>query len=119
MADPGLELIVGGIRDPQFGPVVKFGLGGVFAAALKDVAFRLAPLAKEEALEMIQEIRGAELLKGFRGSPPVDANAVAGTICRLGDLLTAFEDVAEIEFNPLLAYPDAPPMIADVRVVLS
>jgi acetyltransferase len=119
MADPGLELIVGGIRDPQFGPVVMFGLGGVFAEALKDVAFRLAPLAKEEALEMIQEIRGAELLKGFRGSPPVDANAVAGTICRLGDLLTAFEDVAEIEFNPLLAYPDAPPMIADVRVVLS
>lgn len=118
MADPGLELIVGGVRDPQFGPVVMFGMGGVFAEALRDVAFRLAPLAKEEALEMIGDIRGTGLLKGFRGSPAIDADAVAGTICRLGDLLTAFEEVAEIEFNPLLAYPDNPPTIADVRVVL-
>ncbi|MBI3393139.1 MAG: acetate--CoA ligase family protein [Nitrospirae bacterium] len=118
MADPGLELIVGGIRDPQFGPVVMFGMGGVFAEVLRDVAFRLAPLAKEEALEMIREIRGAELLKGFRGSPPIDADAVAGTICRLGGLLTVFEDVAEVEFNPLLAYPEGPPTVADVRVAL-
>ncbi|MBI1865634.1 MAG: acetate--CoA ligase family protein [Nitrospirae bacterium] len=118
MADPGLELIVGGIRDPQFGPVVMFGMGGVFAEVLRDVAFRLAPLAKEEALEMIREIRVAELLKGFRGSPPIDADAVAGTICRLGGLLTVFEDVAEVEFNPLLAYPEGPPTVADVRVAL-
>ena len=104
MAAPGLELIVGAVRDVSFGPTVMVGLGGLFAEALEDTAIRLAPLTLGEAQEMIDELHGARLLGGFRGSSPLDRAALAETVVRLGDLLSADSNLHEVEINPLRVY---------------
>lgn len=105
MAPPGLELIVGAVRDRSFGPTVMVGLGGTLAEALRDTASRLAPLSPVEARQMLASLRGARLLDGWRGAPAVDREAVAQAIVRLGALLAAAPAVREIEINPLRAYP--------------
>ncbi len=104
MAPPGLEVIVGAVRDASFGPSVMVGLGGVFAEAFKDTAVRLAPLTTARAREMIDELRGAALLHGFRGGPPLDRVALAETIVTLGDLLSRHSEIQEVEINPLRVY---------------
>lgn len=104
MAPPGAELIVGGVRDASFGPVVIAGLGGIQAEALQDVAVRLAPLSRLDALEMLAELRAQPLLDGFRGLPPVDRDAAARALVALGDLLAAHPGIAELEVNPLRCY---------------
>jgi len=104
MAAPGLEMIVGAVRDASFGPTVMVGLGGVFAEARGDTALRLAPLTFSEAQEMIDELRGTALLAGFRGSPPLDRAALAETIVKLGDLLSEHPDIQEVEINPVRVY---------------
>lgn len=106
MAVPGLELIVGAVRDPSFGPVVMVGLGGITAEALRDSALRLAPIDETEALEMLGELRGRALLEGFRGAPPVDRKAVARAIVAVARLLSAHPEISEIDVNPLRAHPD-------------
>lgn len=106
MAASGVEVIVGGLRDSQFGPVVMFGLGGVFVEIFKDVQFRLAPLSKDEALSLIRSIKGFPLLDGARGQQPVDINALAEVIVNIGNYLNENEDVREIDLNPLVCYPD-------------
>ncbi len=98
---PGLELIMGLNRDPRFGPVVIFGLGGITVELMRDVSMRLLPIGKEDALEMIREIKGAPLLKGFRGSSPVDENALAEGLLRLARIAREHEDIVEIDLNPV------------------
>jgi acetyltransferase len=97
-----VELILGLLRDPQFGPCVMFGLGGVTAEILDDTAFAVAPLTRREALDLVGRIRGQKMLDGFRGAPPVDREEIAGILCALGELGLAFPRIREIDINPLI-----------------
>jgi acetate---CoA ligase (ADP-forming) len=107
MISGGVETIVGVARDPTFGPVVMFGLGGVFVEALKDVTFRVAPFGKAEAMRMIREIRGFPILEGVRGAPPADLGALAELLANVSAFAAAHADVVEsVELNPVLALPD-------------
>jgi acetyltransferase len=112
----GLELIAGLVRDPQFGPCVMVGMGGVLAEALKDTAFGMAPLTKADALALIGRLRSRVLLDGFRGAPPVDREALAEILVRLGHLGAAAERVREVDVNPLIVV-DGKPMAVDAAVV--
>jgi acetate---CoA ligase (ADP-forming) len=103
MARGGCETIVGVTRDPQFGPLVMFGLGGVFVEALRDVAFRVAPVSESDAMDMMGALRGAKILDGMRGSPRVDRDALALTLRRVGQLAVDCPDILELDVNPLLA----------------
>jgi len=103
MAPAGVELIAGAVRDPSFGPVVLVGFGGTAAEALQDTAVRLAPLSEDDALDMLDELRGRRLLDGWRGAPPVDRRAIARAIVALGRILVEHPGVGEIEINPLRA----------------
>jgi acetyltransferase len=105
MAPPGHELIVGMRRDPQFGPLLMFGLGGIYVELLRDVAFRVAPFDRAEALAMIGETHAGKLLAGLRGQPPADSDAVAEVIERVARLALDQPRIQEIDVNPLLAYP--------------
>ena len=117
MAEKGVETIVGMTRDPQFGPVVMFGLGGIFVEIYRDVSFRLAPLNIDEALDMIKEVKAYQILKGYRGYPPADLEAIADTIVKVGDLGSKFREIREIDINPLIAYPKGV-LALDVRIIL-
>ena len=117
MADKGVEVIVGGVRDAQFGPAVMFGIGGVMVELLKDVSFRLAPVTKVECLEMIKDIKAYPLLTGYRGSEPCDIDAIADVIIKVGNIMSGMDDIKEMEINPLIVYPDSV-MAVDARVVL-
>jgi len=117
MAPQGLEVIVGGVRDEEFGPVVMFGLGGIFVELMRDVTFRKSPITEFEALEMIREIRGYRALRGFRGQPPINEESLARILTRLSDLLMEQPSIKEIDLNPVFAYPDGA-IVADVRVLL-
>jgi acetyltransferase len=98
-----VELIVGGVRDDVFGPMVMLGVGGVMAEALADTTSRLAPLSLEDGLEMAGELKAQALLDGFRGSPAVDRQALANILVALGRLLLEHPEIAEAEINPLRA----------------
>lgn len=116
-AASGVETIIGMTRDPLYGPLVMFGLGGVFVEALRDVAFRLAPVDDAEALDMMRAIRGARLLDGFRGAPATDQPALADVIQRIGQLGVDFPAISAVDLNPVIAL--ARGVIAvDVRVRL-
>jgi len=116
----GLEVLVGMNRDPQFGPLVTFGLGGIYVETLKDVTFRVAPFSRLEAEEMLSEIRAHALLDGVRGQPEVDKDAIVDTLLRIGQLVQDFPDIVELDINPLVVYPRGEGAIAlDMRVVLS
>jgi len=111
------EFVIGLSQDSQFGPCVMFGLGGIFTEALKDVTFRVAPLTKEDALEMIDEIKTKALLGQFRGSPAVDKESLARALVGIGDLATRYDTIAEIDINPLIIVGDKP-VAVDALVVL-
>lgn len=111
-----VEVVVGGLRDPQFGPVVMVGSGGVLVEVLQDVAFRLAPL-DHEALRQIEETACARLLRGVRGTPPADVGALAEVVVRVGALLVAEPAVRELDLNPVLAGPEGCQAV-DARVIL-
>ncbi len=116
---PGLEIIVGARRDPSFGPVVMFGLGGIYVEVLKDVAFRALPLSGAEAALMMRDIRSAPLLAGVRGEAPKDVDSVQDAIGRVGALLARFDDIADIEINPLMVYEQGMgSKSVDVRILL-
>jgi acetyltransferase len=106
MAAPGQELLLGMVRDPQFGPMVMVGFGGIYVEVLEDTAMRLAPLARADALEMLGELRMAPLLRGARGAAPVDEGALADTVCRFAQLAAEMPGFVELEINPLVAGPD-------------
>jgi acetyltransferase len=115
----GREVIVGMTHDPKFGPLVMFGLGGIYVETMKDVVFRVPPLTDLEAQEMIRQIRGYSLLRGVRGEAPVDLNALAEVLQRFSQLAEDMPEIAEIEINPLLVFPQAGDFRAvDARVRL-
>lgn len=104
MAPEGLEVIIGGIIDKQFGPIVMFGLGGVFVELYKDTAFALAPLKKEDALWLIEQVKGYKLIQGYRGKPAVDKDELVKVILAVSEII-ASGDVEEIDLNPVSLYP--------------
>jgi acyl-CoA synthetase (NDP forming) len=114
------EVIVGMSKDPQFGPMMMFGLGGIFVEVLKDVCFGLAPLTADEALKMIQNTKSYKLLTGARGSKPNDVNAIVDAMQRMSQLVTDFGDIAEIDINPLKVGEDGKgAMLLDARIILT
>lgn len=116
-AEKGIEVIVGGLDDLVFGPTVMFGLGGIKAEALADVAFRVAPLERKDAEEMIREIKGFNLLGGWRGSPPVDLAALSDLIISVSRLMTERPEVKELDLNPVRIYPQGA-LVLDARAVV-
>lgn len=117
MAPPGVEVIIGAIRDPDFGPVVMFGLGGIFTEIIKDMVFDIAPITHNGAMRMIESIRGYEILKGVRGTKGADLETLADTIVKVSEVATLFSEIEEIEFNPAIAYPDGI-IVVDVKIIL-
>lgn len=114
----GVEVAVGGVKDEVFGPMVMFGSGGIWIEIFKDVSFRMAPFDQEEALRQIRETKVNELLEGFRGAPPCDLNALAQLIVKVGRLLCTIPELAELDFNPVLTYPEGC-VVVDARMILS
>jgi acetyl coenzyme A synthetase (ADP forming)-like protein len=119
-AASGREVLVGGARDPKLGPLVAFGLGGKYVEALHDVVFRAAPLARVDAEAMVAGLRGAKLLTGVRGDPPVDKAALVDLLCRVGRLMARHPRIAELDLNPVIAQPVGTPTLAvDARIRVS
>jgi acyl-CoA synthetase (NDP forming) len=118
MAKPGTEVIIGMTKDPQFGPVLMFGLGGILVEVLKDVAFRIVPLVPRDARQMIQEIKGYPLLEGFRGQAPADIQALERMLLRLSDFVAGHPEIEELDLNPIFAYSEGA-LAVDARIVVS
>lgn len=116
MAPPGLEVIVGMNRDPQFGPVILFGLGGIMVEIFQDVSLRLLPFSRDDALDMIREIKGYELISGYRGQPPIDEQALADCLLSVAQMAEKHSEIVEIDLNPVMAYPDGI-MVVDARII--
>lgn len=112
------ELVIGLIRDPQFGPCVMFGLGGIFTEILKDTSFRVAPITENDALQMMEEIRASAILGPVRGAAEADRQKLATALVGLGDLGMELEAVAEVDVNPLVITPEGEPVAVDALVVL-
>jgi len=116
----GMEVLVGMNRDPQFGPLITFGLGGIYVETLKDVTFRVVPFSRLEAEEMQGEIRARALLDGVRGQPPMDKEAITDTLLRIAQLVQDFPMIAELDINPLMVYPNDQGAVAiDMRLILT
>jgi acetyltransferase len=105
MTGGGTEVIFGASVDPKFGPLMMFGLGGIFVEILKDVSFRVHPISDVDAREMLEGIKGYPILRGARGHAPVDSHALVETLQRLNQLLTEFEGIQEFDINPFFAAP--------------
>jgi len=120
MVPPGKEVIVGVHRDPQFGPIIMFGLGGIYVNLIKDVSFRLAPLSKRKAYDMIMETKAYTLLRGFRGEVPSDIESVIDVMLRISRLVMDFKEITELDVNPLFVYERGKNSLAlDVKITLS
>ncbi len=113
----GIEVVIGGLQNDQFGPVVMFGMGGIYVEVFKDVSFRLAPLDKEEALRQIKETKVYKLLQGVRGEQSCDIDALCEVIVNTGRLVAALPDIKELDFNPIFCYPDGC-CVVDARLVV-
>ena len=120
MAPMGTEVIMGSVNDPTFGPTMMFGLGGIFVEVLKDVTFRVAPIAEDQAFEMLSEIRAAPILTGVRGEAPRDRKALADTIVKYSTMILDLQDeVSETDANPVLVYEDGKGLkVVDARIIL-
>ena len=117
MAEQGLEVIVGGIRDSQFGATVLFGLGGIFVEVLKDASFRVAPITELDARDMIREIHSYAALEEFRGRPPVDQDAINVILCGTSRMITENSIISQVDLNPVMAYAHGA-SIVDARIIL-
>lgn len=117
MAPPGIQVIVGMSKDPQFGPVLMFGLGGILVELLKDVSFRIVPVTKGDAAEMIREIKGYPLLEGYRGQEPANIDALQDIIVRVSQFVERTPEIKELDLNPIFAYRDKAVSV-DARIVL-
>jgi acyl-CoA synthetase (NDP forming) len=117
MARPGVEVIIGMSQDDQFGPVLMFGLGGVLVEVLKDVSFRLVPLARRDAAEMIREIKGYPLLEGYRGGEKVKIAYLEKLLLKVSEFVEKNPEVKELDLNPIFAYSDGA-LAVDARVIL-
>jgi acyl-CoA synthetase (NDP forming) len=118
MAEPGVEVAVGMTTDPQFGPVMMFGLGGVLVEVLKDVSFRVVPLRERDAREMVREIQGFPLLEGYRGQAPADLAALEKLLLGVSAFIEAHAEIVELDMNPVIAYPKGA-VAVDARIILS
>jgi acetyl coenzyme A synthetase (ADP forming)-like protein len=120
MAPPGKEIILGMNRDAQFGPILMFGLGGIYVEALEDVSFRLAPIREYSAIAMIDKTKTHKILEGFRGGPVYDIEAITDCLKRLSQLVVDFEEIRELDINPLLVYERGQGCkIVDARIILT
>lgn len=120
MGQRGREVILGMTRDPQFGPMLMFGLGGIFVEVMKDVTFHLAPITAEEAMQMLKGTRSYALLQGARGQAPVDLEAIAGALQRISQLATDYPEIKELDINPFIVGPvGVQPYVADARMTLA
>jgi acetyltransferase len=120
MGQRGREVILGMTRDPQFGPMLMFGLGGIFVEVMKDVTFHLAPITAEEAMQMLKGTRSYALLQGARGQAPVDLDAIAGALQRISQLATDYPEIMELDINPFIVGPvGVQAYVADARMTLS
>jgi acetate---CoA ligase (ADP-forming) len=120
MAEKGLEVIIGMTRDPQFGPMLMFGLGGIFVEVMKDVTFHLAPITENEAIQMLKSTRSYELLQGKRGVKEVDLNAIAVALQRISQLTTDFPQILDLEINPLIVGEIGnEPVVVDARMTFA
>ncbi len=117
MAPSATEVIVGSIKDPQFGPAVMFGLGGVFVEVLKDVSFRIAPITDDEAIEMISEVKAYPLLKGYRNTPPADIEAIVKILLNTSKLVMEHQEIKELDLNPIMVYEKGAKTV-DARIIL-
>ena len=117
MAKPGLELVIGMTKDPQFGPMLMFGLGGIFVELLKDVSFRILPLSKEDAVDMIRSIKAKRLLEGFRGQPSVNVESLEELLMKLSGFIMENPEIKEMDINPLIAYKKGA-VAVDARIIL-
>lgn len=117
MVKPGLELVIGMTKDPQFGPMLMFGIGGIFVEILKDVSFRIVPLTREDARNMIREIKGYRLLGGYRGQPAVDLNNLEELLLKLSKFVEANPEIREMDINPLIVNEDGVTAV-DARIIL-
>jgi acyl-CoA synthetase (NDP forming) len=117
MAAPGVEVIIGTKVDAQFGPVVMFGIGGILVEVLKDVVFRVLPVSRYAAREMVSEIRSAPILNGVRGQPPVDHDTLVRLILTVSELVQAYPEIHEMDLNPVIARPDGASVV-DARILL-
>jgi acyl-CoA synthetase (NDP forming) len=117
MAPQSTEVIVGAIKDPQFGQTLMFGLGGIFVELLKDVTFRVAPITQQDAEEMITEVKAYPLLKGYRNTPPTDINAIVKVLLDTSKLIMDYPEIKELDLNPVMAYEKGAKTV-DARIIL-
>lgn len=117
MAPQSTEVIVGAIKDPQFGQTLMFGLGGIFVEILKDVNFRIAPLTADDAKDMITELKAYPLLKGYRNTPPADIDALVKILCNTSRLVMDNPEIKELDLNPVMAYQSGAKTV-DARIIL-
>ena len=117
MVAPAVEVIVGMSKDPQFGPVIMFGLGGILVEVLKDVSFRIVPLTERDAGEMIREIKGYPILEGYRGQKPASLPALEKLIVEVSRFVEKNSHIRELDLNPVFAYPDGA-LAVDARIIL-
>jgi acetyl-CoA synthetase (ADP-forming) len=117
MAIPSTEVIVGATKDPQFGPALMFGLGGIFVEVLKDVTFRIAPITEEDAREMITEVKAYPILKGYRGQPPADIEAIVRILLNTSRLVMEHQEIKELDLNPIIVYEKGAKTV-DARIIL-
>jgi acetyl-CoA synthetase (ADP-forming) len=117
MAPSSTEVIVGAIKDPQFGPALMFGLGGIFVEVLKDVTFRVAPITVDEAREMITEVKAYPLLKGYRNQPPADIEAIVQILLNTSRLVMEHQEIKELDLNPIMVYEKGAKTV-DARIIL-
>ncbi len=117
MAPCATEVIVGAIKDAQFGPTLMFGLGGTFVEVMKDVSFRIAPITEEEAREMISEIKAYPILQGCRGQPPRDIDAITKILLNTSKLVMDHPDIKELDLNPVMVYEKGAKTV-DARIIL-
>lgn len=116
-AKSGVEVIVGMSKDAQFGPVLMFGLGGIFVEILKDVSFRIVPLTRKDAASLIREIKGYPLLEGYRGAPAVDVQSLEDLLLKLSRFVLEYPEIKELDLNPIFAYSNGN-VAVDARIIL-
>jgi len=117
MAPCSTEVIVGAIKDPQFGPTLMFGFGGTFVEVMKDVAFRIAPITEEDAQAMITEVKAYPILRGYRGQPPLDIDTIAKILLNTSRLVMDHQEIKELDLNPVMVYEKGAKTV-DARIIL-
>ncbi|MHA2278861.1 MAG: acetate--CoA ligase family protein, partial [Candidatus Kariarchaeaceae archaeon] len=115
--ETGVELLIGSTLDPMFGPILAFGLGGIYVEVLKDVVFRLIPIEQEDATEMIAEIKAAKILDGIRGQPPVDKKALIDLLMKTSSFIARYPEIEELDLNPVFA-SEKGVSVVDARIIL-